>query len=411
MKEISFEEVKSYWEKCTTPTMVYIHSPFCESQCTYCVYRGKPGVPKVIEDQYFQEYLPNQIRKYYPVLDKLDVHSVYFGGGTPNHRGDIEHLRPAIEALKPYIDKGLVEMTIELHMGYEVTEEQIKTLKEWGFTTVILCVQTFDTELLKKKHRLCNFSDMMYWKHVDEVSCFCKRNGLFVGMDLLGFFDNFVLKSDLEIIKHSFEFPPEEVTIAPIYQDRTEENYPKIYKDVVSILKPMYKPDLNLEDNKTVKVIRYFQDLNTDRYSFTEFLEDETAATWNVSCLGIGSYNNSDKWTFSNINQAYTITEHCTDVNEEPKYFLNRSISFWDKCRNVIDAFEKQCNYNDPPWGFCVSVRNNPNRHRYVDSQDESVFFSYDGCGDNPKLAKKLFQWLKQMNDLDVKNLECRKRT
>ena len=410
MKEISFDEVKSYWEKCTTPTMVYIHSPFCESQCSYCVYRGRPGVPKVIEDQYFQEYLPNQIRKYYPVLDKLDIHSMYFGGGTPNHRGDIEHLRPTVEALKPYIDRGLTEMTIELHMGYEVTERQIKTLKEWGFTTVILCTQAFDTDVLKKKHRLCNFKKDEYWRHVDEVSGLCKKYGLFTGMDLLEFSNSSELESDLGTVQNSFKFPPDEITIAPLYQSRTEESYVNVYRKIAETLNSSYIPDLDIENNKSVKVIRFFKNPDSGRYLFKEFLEDETAFVWNVSCLGIGSYNNIDKWTYSNINQSYTITEHCTDIEEEPKYFLNRSISFWDKCRNIIDAFEEQCNYNDPPWGFSISMKNNPERHRFTDSQDESIFFGYDNCGGNITLAENLFRWLKKMKDSDVRKLECKER-
>lgn len=409
MKEISFDDVKALWNRCTTPVMIYVHSPFCESQCTYCVYRGTPGVPRTIESSYYNDYLPNQIRKYYPILDTLDVHSIYFGGGTSNHRGNIEQLRPAFEALKPYIDRGLKEVSIELHMGYEVTEEQIDTLREWGVTTVVLCVQTFNTDLLREKHRYNRFSMDAYWKHVDEVSGLCHKHGLYVGMDLLAFFEDFdTLRQDLSTIIYLFENPPDEVSVAPIYQNRTARNYPSAYTEIVSSLRPLYTPELSIGDNSSVKVIRSFRvPGDISHYTFRNFMDDETSAVWNTSCLGIGSYRNPDKWTFSTINNSYTITEQCMDLSEEPRYYLNRGVSFWDKCRNIIDALERECNYCDPPYDFILRVRNNPELHPYTDTRDESVYFGFDNCCDS-ELTKRLSDWIRGLSPEAVRDLECR---
>ena len=413
MREISFEEVKELWDRCTTPVMVYIHSPFCEQRCSYCVYRGMPGVPKDIEERYFSEYLPHQIEKYYPVLDTLSIRSFYFGGGTPNHRGDIEHLRPVVEALRPYTE-DIEEMAIELHMGYEVTYEQLKTLKDWGFTTIILCAQTFNTEVLKTKNRLCQFEGDSYWQHIDKVSGWCKELGIQTGMDLMYFPKDpsglETLKSDLKIITEKFSNPPDEVTVAPFYEDRNEDNFAQIYAESVEGLAPLYSPHLNMEKNKSCKVIRFFQgEKYRFMYSFIPFLEDGTSISWGVSTLGIGSYNNLDKWTFSNINQTYTLVEECTSIEEEPKYVLTKEISFWDKCRNIIDFMEEACCHNDPPSEFCLHIKNNPETDLYKIQEDNSVYFGFSN-NQNQVLGNILVRTISSLGEEGVREIELRKR-
>ena len=411
MREISFDEVGSYWSKCSTPVMVYVHSPFCENVCSYCVYNGTSGVATNTENRYFEEYLPRQIKKYYQILDKLNIHSMYFGGGTPNHKGQISQLRPAIEALRPYIYKGLEEMTIELHMGYEVTRDQIHTIKEWGFTTVILCVQTFDIDVLKTKNRLCRFSSSDdYARHIDEVSSWCHEEGLQVGMDLMCFLDMdssySVMEKDLTYI-HSMSNLPDEVTIAPVYQNRTGENFSKTYDLLFTGLTDLYDIESSRNVTSYVKVIRFFKKgISAERlYTFKKFLDDGDSPSWNNSCLGIGSYKNKNKGVYSNINSIYTIVESCDDPSDEPCYILTREVSFWDKCRNVIDFFERECEYRNPPVNFTVSIKNSPSKDNFHISEDDSVYFEYSSCF-NEELGTKLSSKIRSMTEEDIKLME-----
>lgn len=393
--------------------MVYVHSPFCESICSYCVYNGTSGVDTDIENRYFEEYLPRQIEKYYPILDKLNIHSMYFGGGTPNHKGQISQLEPAIEALRPYIDKGLEEMTVELHMGYDVTRKQIHTLREWGFTTVIICVQTFDIDVLKAKNRLCGFfSSDEYAKHIDKVSSWCHEEGLQVGMDLMCFLDMdssySVMKKDLMYI-HNMTSLPEEVSIAPIYQNRTGENFSKTYDLLLSGLTDLYNIEYSKGSSSFMKIIRFFKKgIPTDRlYTFEMFLDDGDNFSWNVSCLGIGSYKNKNKGVYSNIDSTYTIVESCNDPSDEPHYFLTREVSFWNKCRNVIDFFERECEYRNPPLNFTISIKNSPNKNNFHISEDDSVYFEYSVCL-NEELGTKLSSKIRSMSEEDIKLMELK---
>lgn len=394
MTEISFEEVKSLWQKCTTPVMVYIHSAFCESRCSYCVYRGDINCDRETEKEYFYNYLPRRIREYYPILDTLDLSVLYFGGGTPNHRGDIEHLRPSIEALRPYMNK-FKEVVLELHMGYETTEEQIKQLKNWGFTTIILCTQTFDVDMLRKKHRLCGFNNEEYINHIDNISGLCKKYGLYTGMDLMFYPEEEegaeVLENDM-LSFASLENPPDEVTLATNYDTKTEKNFEDIARVYSENLPKEYfcelEPIRAFRETRVIRMYRYPKPNNF--YTFTRYLDDQEAFVSDTSCLGIGSFQNIDKDTFSDINGIYTLIER-TENLKETKFYLLRKISYWDKVRNIIDFFEDYNHYRNPPRDTVFSFINNPRSITcHENSSDRTIEVRYDNKDNITDFSKRM---------------------
>ena len=82
MKEISKEEILTAWSNTEGKTGVYIHSPFCKEQCTYCTFKGTL-FEKTAFDRYYSEYLPNQIKFYEPILSSDLIRNYFWGGGTP----------------------------------------------------------------------------------------------------------------------------------------------------------------------------------------------------------------------------------------------------------------------------------------------------------------------------------------
>ena len=60
---------------------IYIHIPFCKKKCHYCdfyITTNKNNVTKLIEAIQFELILRKKF------LDKSNIETIYFGGGTPS---------------------------------------------------------------------------------------------------------------------------------------------------------------------------------------------------------------------------------------------------------------------------------------------------------------------------------------
>ena len=358
MKEIDFKYVEDIWRNNQYPLGIYIHSPYCRSICSYCAYKGN-----LIDegfDRYFNEVLPESIRKYRPIIDANKVRSIYFGGGTPNFNSDMKNLIPALEMLK---DVRCVEKAIELHMGIPITDETVDMVKRYGFNTVILCQQTFNENLLRKHNRVVTSENDMA-----EIVRKFHSFGIRCGSDFLYFEDEPIdaLIKDMEI---SVDANLDEITIAPIYRNRTEisrREFLKIYElfnNDGRYVSDTSEKDLNDTQWAGLKTFRWvkrslFQDFKGFGrfYSFVLALDDSIASypTY-TSVLGIGSFNNKVKKTYSNVNNQWF---YCEDFDgNDTHYYLIKEKSFYDKMREVIDWAES-CSVEPPPSGVSFSFQN-----------------------------------------------------
>lgn len=126
---------------------LYIHVPFCSKKCPYCHFFVLPDSK---ENQAFflralyQEWL---LKK--PLLEGLEIVSIYLGGGTPSL------LPPStIEQILSWIQKGpakissLCEITLEANPETTQKDFIVDCLKA-GINRVSLGVQSFDDTLLE----------------------------------------------------------------------------------------------------------------------------------------------------------------------------------------------------------------------------------------------------------------------
>ncbi len=65
-----------------TPHAVYLHIPFCTTKCTYCAFNTYVQLEFLIEP--FVDALIKEIRLVGQNKPGLDVHTIFFGGGTPS---------------------------------------------------------------------------------------------------------------------------------------------------------------------------------------------------------------------------------------------------------------------------------------------------------------------------------------
>ena len=375
MREIDFKEIKRIWETNTAPTMLYVHSSFCKSICNYCVYRG--CLKDKNFDKYFNDHLPSQIERYLPIINSQDIKEIYFGGGTPNIVPDLSNLEPAFEKVRHIKTR---EKVIELHFNIPITNKTISKVVEEGFTTVILCIQTFNRNLLARQNRVnerCN--------DIEDIISKFHNAGLYVAADFIYFPDDGEglesLRRDMEIVAR-LDNKLDEITISTCYQDKTNNEYEiatnleeafngvsfefcdlfmrnnhgcddKLNQNVVErAYVKEWETLFDLPFSSFEEYIRVYNGLRLfragsllkgDFFKFPPYL-DETSLELayelnsnyfekNTSVIGVGSYKNADKNTYSRCGQC---SYHEIWDGENTHYFLTCERTFYQKAHDFL---------------------------------------------------------------------------
>lgn len=135
---------------------LYLHIPFCESLCTFCGCntiitkdhkKETPYVDLILKE--WQLYL-QQV----PELLSAPLKHIHLGGGTPTFLS----AQALVQLLKPILDKVRrdskdFEGSIEVDPR-RTTAEQLKALRELGFTRVSMGVQDFNPEVQRLVNRI-----------------------------------------------------------------------------------------------------------------------------------------------------------------------------------------------------------------------------------------------------------------
>lgn len=122
---------------------LYLHIPFCQSLCPYCPY-NRIKYDKNLVGPYTKAVL-KEIEQYYLRLGKIEVSSIYIGGGTPTTL--IDELGVIIESIRNKFNiTG--DICIETSPG-DLTEDIVRKLRSFGVDLISLGVQSFNDECLK----------------------------------------------------------------------------------------------------------------------------------------------------------------------------------------------------------------------------------------------------------------------
>jgi oxygen-independent coproporphyrinogen-3 oxidase len=132
---------------------VYIHIPFCKSRCYYCDFYTVTNLK--LADEFFKAAeFEISLRK--GLLDKEEVETIYFGGGTPSlfTPERIQTLINTIRANYNVIDNP--EITIELNPD-DITPSYVNRLKKTEVNRVSLGIQAFynyHLQLMNRRHKV-----------------------------------------------------------------------------------------------------------------------------------------------------------------------------------------------------------------------------------------------------------------
>ncbi len=311
-KEISHQEVLDLLERSTHEALqIYVNNPFCPSICSFCCYQGILYKKEDYED-YYNEYLPKIINFYRYFLEKNKIATWFFGGGTPSlvRFDDLDKLFANL----PNFSSG--EKTFEIHPAFW-DNKQLDVLKKYNFANAIICVQSFNADILRKVNRVPASFD-----RISRLARELKKRKIRVCIDLILFMDGNDKKKESLIfekdISYSLSLFPEEITLQLNFQKKYKEKDMEIFTKLISRMFYKYSDqyDINFfEDDKACsfdsfmgkikyslprKIIRFIRkDVVPDfnKFSFYGFMgpEEKRLLTMKYSLIGIGSYNYKDK--------------------------------------------------------------------------------------------------------------------
>ena len=134
-------------------TLAYLHVPFCETRCLYCLFYQNPYKEEAVSR--YAKALVKEIELWSDraAVTSHPVHAVYFGGGTPTAFSP-DDLRLVIGAVKKYLPLANdCEITVEGRI-HGLTDEKIEAALEAGANRFSLGVQTFNTDIRRSMMRV-----------------------------------------------------------------------------------------------------------------------------------------------------------------------------------------------------------------------------------------------------------------
>ena len=383
MKEISKEEILTAWSNTKLKTGVYIHSPFCKEQCTYCTFKGTMFEKNAFH-RYYSEYLPNQIKFYEPILSSDLIRNYFWGGGTPTLMS-AEIMRDIFDLIPNF--KECPKKLMEFHMA-DWTKEQLDVVSEYNFNTVIACVQSFDREVVKQQKRRAPKNDDVIYNFLD----YANNKGLFTMSDII-FFDTGDVNRDLDRLSTDMQklanHDISEISVQTIFDevgkydvqvtDRVNEflhlntQYHKGFerKDPNSDFTDATGRKVRKEDKIYKKEIDWDEMSQQDIHLDGLMTNPEMLLATNYNVLGIGSYKNH-KYTFSRIEDKLEYVEDGDSYT--PKWFCTYDKKDWPM-KKLVDDFYKflEETIGDPPDGVIFEFNSEVVQQDEDDSKKKKV--------------------------------------
>ncbi len=143
---------------------LYLHIPFCRHRCAYCDFNTYAG-----QDSYKSAYVDALCREIelsaQSAGERLPVHTIFFGGGTPSLLSDDE-FRQTMRAMATHFDVDpQAEISLEANPG-TVSRESLGALREMGFNRISMGMQSAhpdDLRLLERQHSFFDVVQAVKW--------------------------------------------------------------------------------------------------------------------------------------------------------------------------------------------------------------------------------------------------------
>lgn len=133
-----------------TPHALYLHVPFCSTKCTYCAFNTYIQLEHLIDP--FVDALIAEVRGV--GRHNLDVHTIFFGGGTPTLLTP-EHFARIFDAIHAcYNVYPDAEITLEANPN-DLNRDYAAALRRVGFNRISIGMQSAnenELQLFRRRH-------------------------------------------------------------------------------------------------------------------------------------------------------------------------------------------------------------------------------------------------------------------
>ena len=138
------------------PVLFYVHTPFCEQLCNFCLCSKEITQDYEKVKDYLYKYLSKEIDLLEDHMTKNKIQfnfkEIYFGGGSPTYYRE-EEFKYLIQRLKKFINfENLGDFTVEIDPR-RVTEERLIFYHEMGVNRLSFGIQDFDPGVQEEINR------------------------------------------------------------------------------------------------------------------------------------------------------------------------------------------------------------------------------------------------------------------
>ena len=239
---------------------LYIGIPFCPSKCSYCSFTSYVNCP----DKKINSYLDTLIYEIEKTIElakkkNLNLHTIYFGGGTPSVLKE-EQIDKIFNTLKKYYDLSKIkEITFEAGRPDTIDEQKLLCLKNNFVNRISVNPQTMNDKtltLIGRKH----LSDEIIEKYLIAKKIGFRTINMDIILGLPGENESDV-RNTIEIIS---DLSPENITVHSLaykkHSELTREST-ELYKDY-ELIKKMHDIIKKICDEKGYKPYYMYRQKN-----------------------------------------------------------------------------------------------------------------------------------------------------
>ena len=155
------DEIKNSIKKSSNDFAIYIHFPFCLSRCSFCRFYSLANKNSKKYDEFLDlmikelEIWVKLIRSSRKIKGKIPLESIYCGGGTPS----LFNLEKFFKVINNHFDiKNAKQVNVESSLD-SLSKEKLHLYKKIGINRLLIGIQSFDKNVLKKMNRSSNNVD------------------------------------------------------------------------------------------------------------------------------------------------------------------------------------------------------------------------------------------------------------